>query len=86
MAKTRRHTTALTWDVPWRVFHSWFLWEVVALLCVGRHAGRSQRGVSPELPSPAGLKNVQQWEMGESQLEPLNPAGTTLRLIDLKDY
>lgn len=71
--------------MSWAV-HALFLWEIVALLCVGRRASRPQRGVPPELPTPAELRNVYQWEVGVSQLEPLSPTGVSLRLIDLRDY
>lgn len=56
--------------------------------CAGGHASRAQRGVSLELLSPAELRNVYQREAGggNGRLEPLSPAGTSLRLIDLKDY
>lgn len=55
--------------------------------CVGGRASRARRGVSLDLLSPAELRNVYQREAGgNGRLEPLSPAGTSLRLIDLKDY
>lgn len=56
------------------------------MLRVSRHASRSQRVVSPDLLSPAKLRSDNQWEVDDGRLEPLSPTGSSLRLIDLKDY